>query len=122
MRLVRSWNGLPKEAIDVPGLPVFKRYPDNALSNILSFLVSTEEVRELDFMIFEGLFQLFYSILFCSALFQSTLLYFILFHYPVMLLLQSQNAFFRFYCQRLPKLKLKNRCEVKEIMEGLDFE
>lgn len=71
-------------------------------------------------MMFEDLFQLFYSILFCSALF--SLLYFTLFHYSVMLLMQSQNAFFRFYCQRLAKLKLKNRCEVKEIMEGLDFE
>lgn len=34
-RVVKPWNQLPPEAVDVPGLSVFKRHLDNALNNVL---------------------------------------------------------------------------------------
>ncbi|KFR07778.1 hypothetical protein Y956_12161, partial [Nipponia nippon] len=35
MRLVRHWNGLPREAVDAPSLEVFKTRLDGALSNLV---------------------------------------------------------------------------------------
>ena len=35
MRVVRHWNGLPREAVDAPSLEVFKARLDGALSNLL---------------------------------------------------------------------------------------
>ncbi|KFW68954.1 hypothetical protein AS28_12462, partial [Pygoscelis adeliae] len=34
-RVVKHWNRLPREAVDAPSLPVFKRHLDNALNNML---------------------------------------------------------------------------------------
>ena len=34
-RVVKHWNRLPREAVDVPSLSVFKRHLDNALNNML---------------------------------------------------------------------------------------
>jgi len=34
-RVVKHWNRLLGEVVDVPSLSVFKRYLDNALSNML---------------------------------------------------------------------------------------
>lgn len=35
MRVVKRWKRLPIEAVDAPGLSVFKRQLDNALINVL---------------------------------------------------------------------------------------
>jgi len=35
MRVVRQWNGLPREAVDPPFLAVFKARLDGALSNLV---------------------------------------------------------------------------------------
>ena len=34
-RVVRHWNGLPREAVDAPSLEVFKARLDGALSNLV---------------------------------------------------------------------------------------
>ncbi|KFZ60905.1 hypothetical protein N321_12561, partial [Antrostomus carolinensis] len=34
-RTVRHWNRLPREVVDAPSLPVFKRHLDNAFNNML---------------------------------------------------------------------------------------
>ncbi|KAK4831437.1 hypothetical protein QYF61_017568 [Mycteria americana] len=34
-RVVKHWNRLPREVVDVPSLSVFKRHLDNALNNML---------------------------------------------------------------------------------------
>ena len=34
-RLVRCWNGLPREGVDAPSLEVFKARLDGALSNLV---------------------------------------------------------------------------------------
>ena len=34
-RVVKHWNGLPREVVDAPSLSVFKRRVDNALSSML---------------------------------------------------------------------------------------
>jgi len=34
-RVVKHWNRLPREVVDAPNLPVFKRHLDNALNNML---------------------------------------------------------------------------------------
>lgn len=46
-RVVKPWNTLPKELIDAPSLPVFKRHLGNALNDMLSLLVSPEVFRQL---------------------------------------------------------------------------
>ena len=63
MRMIKSWNRLPREVVDAPCLSVLKRHLYNALSNEIYLLVSTEMVRNWDWVVFEGPFQLFYSIL-----------------------------------------------------------
>jgi len=35
MRMVKHWNGLPREAVDAPSLAVFKARLDGALSNLV---------------------------------------------------------------------------------------
>ncbi|KFV91149.1 hypothetical protein N327_13149, partial [Fulmarus glacialis] len=35
MRVVRHWNRLPREVVDVPSLEVFKARLDRALSNLV---------------------------------------------------------------------------------------
>ncbi|KFR14092.1 hypothetical protein N306_07907, partial [Opisthocomus hoazin] len=35
MRVVKHWNRLPREAVDVPSLEVFKARLDGALSNLV---------------------------------------------------------------------------------------
>ncbi|KFR09271.1 hypothetical protein Y956_11947, partial [Nipponia nippon] len=35
MRVVRHWNRLPREVVDVPSLQVFKARLDGALSNLV---------------------------------------------------------------------------------------
>jgi len=40
MRVVRHWHRLPREAVDVPSLEVFKVSLDGALSNVLWWKVS----------------------------------------------------------------------------------
>ncbi|KFW65084.1 hypothetical protein AS28_14344, partial [Pygoscelis adeliae] len=35
MRVVRPWNRLPREVVDVPSLEVFKARLDGALSNLV---------------------------------------------------------------------------------------
>jgi len=35
MRAVKHWNRLPREAVDVPSLEVFKARLDGALSNLV---------------------------------------------------------------------------------------
>ncbi|KFR11210.1 hypothetical protein N306_09592, partial [Opisthocomus hoazin] len=35
MRVVKHWNKLPREAVDVPSLAVFKARLDGALSNLV---------------------------------------------------------------------------------------
>lgn len=47
---------------------VLKRYLDNAHSNMLYLLVCSEVVRQLNLIIFEGLFQLCYAVLRCAML------------------------------------------------------
>ncbi|KFQ00251.1 hypothetical protein N329_01348, partial [Haliaeetus albicilla] len=34
-RVVKHWNGLPREVVDAPSLSVFKRHLYNALHNML---------------------------------------------------------------------------------------
>ena len=34
-RVVKPWDGLPREVVDAPSLSAFKRHLDNALSNML---------------------------------------------------------------------------------------
>ncbi|KFW66495.1 hypothetical protein AS28_02216, partial [Pygoscelis adeliae] len=34
-RVVKHWNRLPREVVDAPSLPVFKRHLDDALKNML---------------------------------------------------------------------------------------
>jgi len=40
MRVVRHWNRLPKEAVDVPSLEVCRASLDGALSNLVWWKVS----------------------------------------------------------------------------------
>jgi len=79
-RVVKPWNRLPREVVNAPSLSVVKRHLDNALYSMLSLLASPEVVRQLNWMIIVGPFQLKYSILFYSILFYSILFYSILFY------------------------------------------
>jgi len=40
MRVVKHWNGLPREAVEAPSLGTFKTMLDRALSNLISLAVS----------------------------------------------------------------------------------
>jgi len=48
----------PGEGLGAPGPPVFERHLANALNNVLELLVSPEVVRQLDWMMAVGPFQL----------------------------------------------------------------
>lgn len=63
LRVVKHWKRLPRDA---PCLSVSKRHLDNALNYILYLFICPEAVRQLDKMIFQGLFHPSYSILFHS--------------------------------------------------------
>ena len=47
-RMVKHWNRLPKEVVDVPSPSVFKRHLDNALNDMVYILVSPEVVKQLN--------------------------------------------------------------------------
>jgi len=57
-----NWNKLLKDVVDAPCLSVFEAL-DNPLGNMIELLFNPEMVRELDYMIAVGAFQLKYSIL-----------------------------------------------------------
>lgn len=59
MRMVKYWKGLSRGA---PCLSVSKRHLDNALNYTRYLLICLEVVRQLDKLIFKGLFHLNYSI------------------------------------------------------------
>lgn len=63
VRVVRHWHRLPSRVVGALCLSVFTRHLDNALTNMLWLLKSPEEVRKLDYRVFEGFFQLNLSIL-----------------------------------------------------------
>lgn len=62
MRVIKHWDRLLIDVADALYLSVFVWHLDNVL-NMLQLLFSTEEVRQLERMIFVGLLQLnYYSI------------------------------------------------------------
>lgn len=61
--VVKHRNGFPGEVVDAPCVSLFKRHLHNALINMLELLVSPKVVRQLDLMVFVGIFQLNGSIL-----------------------------------------------------------
>jgi len=40
MRVVKHWNGLPREVVEAPSLEIFNTRLDRALSNLVSLAVS----------------------------------------------------------------------------------
>ena len=58
MRVVRHWNRLPREAVDVPSLEVFKARLDGALNNLLWWKVLLPMARGLETDDLLGSFQL----------------------------------------------------------------
>lgn len=62
MKVIIHWNRLIKEVVDDPRLSAFQMLLDNAL-NMFNFWVAPKEVRQSNYMIFEGPFLLNYSIL-----------------------------------------------------------
>jgi len=48
MRVVRHWDRLPRESMDVPSLAVFKARLDRALSNLVWWRVSLPMVGDLE--------------------------------------------------------------------------
>jgi len=40
MRVVKHWNGLPREAVEAPSLETFKARLDGALSNLIQLKMS----------------------------------------------------------------------------------
>ena len=57
MRVVRHWNRLPREAVAVPSLAVFKVRLDGALSNLVWWKVSLPMAAGLELDDLEGPFQ-----------------------------------------------------------------
>ena len=57
-RVVRHWNGLPKEAVDAPSLEAFKARLDGALSNLVRWEVSLSAAGGLELDGLKGPFQL----------------------------------------------------------------
>lgn len=62
VKVIIHWNRLIKEVVDDPCLSAFQMLLDNAL-NMFNFWVAPKEVRQSNYMIFEGPFLLNYSIL-----------------------------------------------------------
>lgn len=62
VKVIIHWNRLIKEVVDDPRLSAFQMLLDNAL-NMFNFWVAPKEVRQSNYMIFEGPFLLNYSIL-----------------------------------------------------------
>jgi len=48
MRVVKHWNGLPREAVEAPSLETFKPRLDRALSTLISLAVSLLAAGGLD--------------------------------------------------------------------------
>ena len=48
MRVVKHWNGLPREAVEAPSLETFKTRLDRALSTLISLAVSLLAAGGLD--------------------------------------------------------------------------
>jgi len=46
MRVVKHWNGLPREAVEAPSLDTFKARLDGALSNLVWLKISLLTVRD----------------------------------------------------------------------------
>lgn len=63
VRVVKNWDRIPSKVVDAPGLPVFRRLLDNALSKMLELVISPEVVSQLDKVLFDGQFELNCSIL-----------------------------------------------------------
>lgn len=64
MRTVTHWKRLPREVVDALCLSVSRRHLENALSSMLYLLGSSEGLKQLGLVIFEGPFQQNYIILF----------------------------------------------------------
>jgi len=56
--VVRHWNRLPREAVDVLSLETCKARLDQAVSNLIKLCMFLLIAGELDYMIFKGPFQL----------------------------------------------------------------
>ena len=56
VRELKHWNRLPREVVHASWLLVFKSHLDNALNNVLSFLVNPDVVRQLDSLVFKSSF------------------------------------------------------------------
>jgi len=46
MRVVKHWNGLPRELVDAPSLETFKARLDGALSNLVQLQMSLLAARK----------------------------------------------------------------------------